>query len=80
MLESDGPRCIGLRTITGKCSTAKITLPEMGLSLNRIIPSIGWPVVAHIQVSTEEAKRLKGIPAMFPRDIGSFFDPDISTR
>jgi len=79
-------RCTGVKTESGKTYTADTTILTLGASLGTVLPDIGrqivaktWPI-AHVQLTTEEAQKLKDIPVTFPRDLGFLFEPDRSTN
>ncbi|KAH8807876.1 FAD dependent oxidoreductase [Xylogone sp. PMI_703] len=79
-------RCIGAKTKGGVEYKASTTIVSLGANVARIIPSAKTQVtarcwgVAHIQLSPEEAARLRGIPVVNVRDIGFFFEPDLATN
>ncbi|RFU34084.1 hypothetical protein B7463_g2249, partial [Scytalidium lignicola] len=79
-------RCTGARTKRGIEYKASTTIVALGANVARIIPYAATQVtarcwgVAHIQLSPEEAARLRGIPVINVRDIGFFFEPDLATN
>ncbi|KAK1541180.1 FAD dependent oxidoreductase [Colletotrichum paranaense] len=84
-LTYDGDKCIGARTTSGKDFKAATTILTVGASLGNVLPSVGRQVTAkawsvlHIQLQSEEAARLKGIPVTYARDLGFFFEPEPGT-
>ncbi|EXF74660.1 FAD dependent oxidoreductase [Colletotrichum fioriniae PJ7] len=84
-LTYEGDKCIGARTTSGKDFTAATTILTVGASLGNVLPSVGRQVTAkawsvlHIQLQSEEAARLKGIPVTYARDLGFFFEPEPGT-
>ncbi|KAK3341843.1 FAD dependent oxidoreductase [Lasiosphaeria hispida] len=85
-LEYDGERCVGAVTEKGTKYVADVVVLTVGASVGKLLPSIGRQVaarswtVAHVQLTEEEAVRLKGIPVTYSRDLGYFFEPDPDTR
>ncbi|KAK0731903.1 FAD dependent oxidoreductase [Lasiosphaeris hirsuta] len=85
-LEYEGDRCVGAVTEAGARYVADVVVLTVGASVGRLLPSIGRQVaarswsVAHVQLTEEEASRLKGIPVTYSRDLGYFFEPDPDTR
>ncbi|KAJ9292104.1 hypothetical protein DTO021C3_544 [Paecilomyces variotii] len=79
-------RCIGARTKGDVRYHAATTIVAVGANAARIIPSATSQVtarcwgVSHIQLSQEEAEKLRGIPVINVRDIGFFFEPDLATN
>ncbi|KAF6838681.1 putative FAD dependent oxidoreductase [Colletotrichum musicola] len=84
-LEFDGERCVGARTASGKVFSADKVVLTLGASLGNVLPSVGRQVAAkawsvlHVQLTPEEAERLKGIPVTYARDLGFFFEPEPGT-
>lgn len=79
-------RCTGAVTASGKRHTAALTVLALGAALATVLPEIGrqvaanaWPV-AHVQLTPAEARRLRGIPVTYARDLGFLFEPDARTR
>lgn len=81
-----GTTCVGARTKAGKVYFAEKTILALGAGVSDLIPRIGKQMtgrcwgVAHIQLSPEEAKSLKGIPVTNVRDLAFFFEPDTDTN
>lgn len=79
-------RCIGARTKGDVRYHASATIVAVGANAAKIIPSATSQVtarcwgVSHIQLSPEEAAKLRGIPVINVRDIGFFFEPDPETH
>ncbi|KAK5736471.1 hypothetical protein LTR17_007468 [Elasticomyces elasticus] len=85
-LRYEGSHCIGATTKSGKQYHATATIVTLGASVSAVLPSIapqikavGFPL-AHIQLSPEEAQRLRGLPVTYARDLGFFFEPDHRTH
>ncbi len=74
--------CTGAVTAAGERHAAAVTVLALGASLAAVLPQIGRQVVAkaasvaHVQLTAEEAARLRGIPVTYARDLGFFFEPD----
>lgn len=82
----NGTVCIGARTRSGRVHLADKTIVALGANSPTLIPSLGkqatarcWGV-AHIQLTPEEARALRGIPITNVRDLAFFFEPDHETN
>ena len=80
------PTCIGVKTADGKFHAANMTICALGAQGASLLPGLGrfttarcWSV-AHVQLSSDEANLLRGIPTTNVRDLGFFFEPDAKTR
>ncbi|KAL3486764.1 FAD dependent oxidoreductase [Aspergillus germanicus] len=82
----NGTTCIGARTRGGKVHLADKTILALGASAPTLLPSVGKQMtgrcwgVAHIQLTPEEARLLRGIPVTNVRDLAFFFEPDHETN
>ncbi|EFX03499.1 fructosyl amine: oxygen oxidoreductase [Grosmannia clavigera kw1407] len=78
-------RCVGVSTATGHRYAADVVILTLGANVGRLLPAVGNQVVAkawalaHVQLTPDEAKRLRGIPVTFMRDLGFFFEPEPTT-
>ncbi|KAM0255717.1 hypothetical protein ACHAQJ_005471 [Trichoderma viride] len=79
-------QCIGVKTADGENHYSHTTILALGALGALLIPELGafatarsWSV-AHVQLSSEEAETLRGIPVVNVRDLGFFFEPDPKTR
>ncbi|KAK8063132.1 sarcosine oxidase [Apiospora saccharicola] len=79
-------RCTGAVTASGKTYTAALTVLTLGAALATVLPEVERQVaanawaVAHIQLTPDEAQKLRGIPVTYARDLGFFFEPDRRTN
>ena len=79
-------RCIGARSRGNKEFFASKVIVALGANIARLIPSIATQVtarcwgVSHVQLSPDEAAKLRGIPVINVRDVGFFFEPDLETN
>lgn len=82
----NGTSCVGAKTKGGKMYFAEKIVLALGASVSNLIPRIGKQMtgrcwgVAHIQLTPEEARSLKGIPVTNVRDLAFFFEPDTDTN
>ncbi|KAK4234197.1 FAD dependent oxidoreductase [Achaetomium macrosporum] len=81
--------CIGARTASGAVHTADVVVLALGAALGTVLGGphgVGRHVAArawsvgHVQLSEDEASRLRRIPVTYARDLGFFFEPDARTR
>ncbi|KAK8112387.1 FAD dependent oxidoreductase [Apiospora sp. TS-2023a] len=83
---AENGRCTGAVTASGKTYTAALTVLTLGAALATVLPEVGRQVaanawaVAHIQLTPEEAQKLRSIPVTYARDLGFFFEPDRRTN
>jgi sarcosine oxidase/L-pipecolate oxidase len=83
-LEHMDGRCTAAVTAEGKRYAAEVTIVALGASVlaEGIVPGLRNQVtakcwtIAHVQLSEEEAERLKGVPVTHSRDLGFFAGPD----
>ena len=79
-------RATGVRTKDGKFHSAALVIVAAGAVASKLVPGVGQFVhakswsVAHIQLTPEESSSLKGIPVVYARDLGFFFEPDPVTH
>jgi sarcosine oxidase/L-pipecolate oxidase len=82
----NGMTCIGARTKGGNVHLADKTIVALGASTPTLISSIGRQMtgrcwgIAHIQLTTEEVRSLRGSPVTNVRDLAFFFEPDHETN
>ncbi|KAK2006715.1 FAD dependent oxidoreductase [Colletotrichum eremochloae] len=80
-LQQSGGRVTGVRTAAGTTWEAERVVLAMGAWTNRIVPGVGHAVsasgqpVGFIQLSDEEAQRLKSMPVMINMSTGVFCFP-----
>ncbi|KAI9150795.1 L-saccharopine oxidase [Paramyrothecium foliicola] len=81
-----GRKSKGVKTKDGKFHSAALVIVAAGALAANLIPEIGKAVdakswsVAHIQLTDEETSALRGIPVVYARDLGFFFEPDPKTN
>lgn len=79
-------KAIGVKTMSGRMHAAKLVIVAAGAAAAQVVPEVGKKVVAkswavaHIQLSDEETAWLRGIPVVYARDLGFFFEPDPATN
>lgn len=84
--DNERQRCIGVKTICGKEYRASHTILCLGAHVARLLPAIAPQItakawsVAHLQLSSEQARSMAGIPVVNCRDMGFFFEPDPETN
>jgi sarcosine oxidase / L-pipecolate oxidase len=79
-------RAKGVRTKDGQFHAASLVIVAAGALASKLLPAVGkfvhaksWSV-AHIQLTPEESSALRGIPVIYARDLGFFFEPDPATH
>ncbi|KAK2614506.1 hypothetical protein N8I77_001321 [Diaporthe amygdali] len=79
-------RATGVRTRDGRVHAAALVIVAAGAVASKLVPGAGsfvhaksW-AVAHIQLTPEESAALRGIPVVYARDLGFFFEPDPATN
>ncbi|KAI3401421.1 hypothetical protein diail_11505 [Diaporthe ilicicola] len=83
--DSNG-RATGVRTRDGRFHAAALVIVAAGALASKLVPGCGSLVhakswaVAHIQLTPEESAALRGIPVVYARDLGFFFEPDPATN
>lgn len=82
----EGGRATGVRTRDGRFHAAALVIVAAGAVASRLVSGAGGFVhakswsVAHIQLTPEESAALRGIPVVYARDLGFFFEPDPATN
>jgi sarcosine oxidase / L-pipecolate oxidase len=81
-----GTQCVGARSRGGQNYFSDKMILAMGADVANVIPQIGklmtgrcWGVT-HIQLTPQEASKLRGIPVTNVRDLAFFFEPDRETN
>ncbi|POS75228.1 hypothetical protein DHEL01_v206382 [Diaporthe helianthi] len=83
---NSGKRAKGVRTKDGRFHPASLVIVAAGAVASRLVAGAGQFVhakswsVAHIQLTPEESSSLRGIPVVYARDLGFFFEPDPVTH
>lgn len=81
-----GRKCAGIRTKNGRFHSGALVIVAAGANAGRLVPQLGQQVVAkswsvaHVQLTDDETSGLRGIPVMYARDLGFFFEPDPKTN
>ncbi|KAJ0417065.1 FAD dependent oxidoreductase [Aspergillus carlsbadensis] len=81
-----GRKCAGIRTKTGRFHPSSLVIVAAGAGVSRLVPDIGSSVVAkswsvaHVHLTDDETAALRGIPVVYARDLGFFFEPDPKTN
>ncbi|KAH8750770.1 FAD dependent oxidoreductase [Diaporthe sp. PMI_573] len=84
--EGSSRRAKGVRTKDGRFHAASLVIVAAGALASKLVPGVGQFVhakswsVAHIQLTPEESSALRGIPVVYARDLGFFFEPDPVTH
>ncbi|KAJ9143399.1 FAD dependent oxidoreductase [Pleurostoma richardsiae] len=85
-LNYEGDRCVGVATQSGRQLRAELVIVALGASVVELLPQVrnqviakAWPI-AHIQLSSKEAEKLRGIPITCAWDIGFLTEPDPRTN
>lgn len=77
--------CVGAVTRDKVTYLADRVVLTLGGAIGQVVPAVGRQILAkawalaHIQLTPQEAIRLKGIPVTFMRDLGFFFEPEPGT-
>ncbi|KAM5349781.1 hypothetical protein ACJ41O_006286 [Fusarium nematophilum] len=85
-LKWDANRCLGAFTESGNFYSADLVVVALGASIAGLVPDVAPQVtakawsVAHVQLTPDEAARLRGMPVTYARDLGFFFEPDPRTN
>ncbi|KAJ4302916.1 hypothetical protein N0V90_001807 [Kalmusia sp. IMI 367209] len=83
---SRGRKSVGVRTQDGRVHAASLVIVAVGAAAHKIVPEIGSNVsakswsVAHVRLTDDETSALRGIPVVYARDLGFFFEPDPKTN
>ncbi|KAL3457711.1 FAD dependent oxidoreductase [Aspergillus heterothallicus] len=81
-----GQKSAGIRTKNGRFHPSSLVIVAAGAGVSRLVPEIGSSVVAkswsvaHVNLTDEETAALRGIPVVYARDLGFFFEPDPKTN
>ncbi|KAI0897659.1 FAD dependent oxidoreductase [Annulohypoxylon nitens] len=82
----NGKKSRGVKTKDGKFHAAALVIVAAGAAAASLIPEVGQSVVAkswsvaHVHLTDEETSALRGIPVVYARDLGFFFEPDPKTN
>ncbi|KAK1622529.1 FAD dependent oxidoreductase-domain-containing protein [Colletotrichum phormii] len=80
-----GRKATGIKTQTGSQISAKLVIIATGAAAARLVPECGKQVVAkswsvaHVKLTDDETSALRGIPVIYARDLGFYFEPDPKT-
>ncbi|KAJ5092579.1 hypothetical protein NUU61_007449 [Penicillium alfredii] len=81
-----GKKTAGVRTKNGRFHPSALVIVAAGAGAGRLLPELGQQVVAkswsvaHVHLSDEETSALRGIPIVYARDLGFYFEPDPKTN
>jgi sarcosine oxidase / L-pipecolate oxidase len=81
-----GKKGKGVKTKDGKFHPAALVIVAAGALAAKLVPEVGQTVdakswsVAHVHLTDEETSALRGIPVVYARDLGFFFEPDPKTN
>ncbi|ETS77679.1 hypothetical protein PFICI_09741 [Pestalotiopsis fici W106-1] len=81
-----GRKSKGIRTKDGKFHAASLVIVAAGALAAKLVPEAGQRVdakcwsVAHVRLTDEETSALRGIPVVYARDLGFYFEPDPKTN
>lgn len=79
-------KTVGVKTQDGRVHDASLVVVAAGAAAHKIVPEIGTNVsakswsVAHVRLTDDETAALRGIPVVYARDLGFFFEPDPKTN
>ncbi|KAL1608130.1 hypothetical protein SLS60_003069 [Paraconiothyrium brasiliense] len=83
---SRGRKSTGVRTADGRVHPASLVIVAAGAAAHKILPELGTNVsakswsVGHVRLTDDETAALRGIPVVYARDLGFFFEPDPKTN
>ncbi|KAL5373941.1 hypothetical protein DPSP01_012335 [Paraphaeosphaeria sporulosa] len=83
---SRGRQSTGVRTPDGRVHPASLVIVAVGAAAHKILPELGTNVsakswsVGHVRLTDDETAALRGIPVVYARDLGFFFEPDPKTN
>ncbi|KAI1113326.1 FAD dependent oxidoreductase [Nemania sp. NC0429] len=79
-------KATGVKTREGTTHAAKIVIIAAGAAVTKLLPSLAPQVtanswsIAHIKLTDAEAAALRGMPVIYARDLGFFFEPEPRTK
>ncbi|KAF1972245.1 FAD dependent oxidoreductase [Bimuria novae-zelandiae CBS 107.79] len=79
-------RSVGVKTQDERVHPASLIVVAAGAAAHKIVPELGTNVsakswsVAHVRLTADETAALRGIPVVYARDLGFFFEPDPKTN